>query len=80
MYMSMGSFGRNLKLVFPSVLAYMQRGAEHVQTKETSKTETAPSLMISVLTHCSNPPRSLRQHLPSPTETNQINPQPNLHS
>lgn len=61
--------------VFPYMLAYMQRVAEQEQTKKTSKTETAPSLMISVLTHCSNPPRSQRQHLPSPMETNQINPQ-----
>jgi hypothetical protein len=66
--------------VFPYMLAYMQRVEEHIQTKKTSKTETAPSLMSSVLTHCSNPPRSQRQHLPSPTETNQINPQPNPYS
>jgi len=52
----------------------------NIQTNKTSKTETAPSLMISVSTHCSNPPRSLRQHLPSPTETNQINPQTNPYS
>jgi hypothetical protein len=65
------------------MLAYMHRVIERmckVQTNKTSKTETAPSPMISVLTHCLNPPRSLRQHLPSPTETNQTNLQPNPYS
>jgi hypothetical protein len=76
--------GTNSSHVFPYKLVYMQgvagKNTKHVQTKKKSKTETAPNLMICVLTHCPNAPRSQRQHLPSPTETNQINPQPNPHS